>query len=351
MRSPSIVTAFSLATLALALPTGAEAAAFLCLSSSEAFKDALEIAGSNGEHDVIQLRVGTYVTGPLPFAYFAQEDFDLTVVGGYDVVQGVGCVPTRPAHETVITGSGVRRALTLSGLDSSTGDITLKNVSIRNGFTSGSGGGLQIGGAIDGDVTIERVEFLFNRAELFGGAVSGGTTGGHVRIVNSLFRENRAGVDFGAASLAAAAGEFSQFYNNTVVLNGCTEDAPDTCDGGVRIAGGDWRLANSLFWGNLRVDWYAVAPFDLFTSSVPQMDGLPPASGTPWSIHDPHFVGGAALNDFRLTETSPLRDAGSYFAVLDPDLDNRPRYVNTVLDVGAYEVQALLRDGFETPQF
>jgi hypothetical protein len=71
----------------LLIASHAGSAATFCVNETTEIQDALAVAESNGEDDVIRIKTGTY-TYTFPFVagmfyYETQEDFDLTLQGGW----------------------------------------------------------------------------------------------------------------------------------------------------------------------------------------------------------------------------------------------------------------------------
>ncbi len=100
------------------------------------------------------------------------------------------------------------------------------------------------------------------------------------------------------------------------------------------------RLENSLAWGNGVLDFVAFGTVDADRATNHNWLGT---EGDP----DPLF---SPAGDFSLQPTSPARDAGdASFASVGPyDVRHAPRLEGTALDLGAFEVNALFADGFES---
>lgn len=369
---PSNHTASLWRTLLLCglLACGQVAAATFCATSSSELQAALNTAASNGEHDTIRIRRGTFLapSGPVGFNYFSSENFSLTIEGGWFGVTAGSCsIRVDDAEGTILDGQGLRSVMRLLGNVNSGASFTVRNLTIRNGHGTSGGtdfGGLQVGGLpLLGDITIDRVIFRGNHSDSLGGGLRAQSLG-VVRVINSLFDANSCNAYYCAADVFASApsGSAGQprllFLGNTVVRTACS--GPNCGLGQVNIqAGSDFPtqflVGNSVFALNAGVDLSFAANTGTLRNSrwdtrlgTPQslLSNLDP--GTPPGFFD------AALGDFRLRPDSPLVDAGFLFPQLPEfDLDGADRLAGPFVDIGAYELQpdpnAVFRSGFEPP--
>jgi hypothetical protein len=331
------------------------------VASATELQDALAAASNNAQDDTVRVKPGTYApaSGAIAFAYNGLENFALTIDGGFVDIGIMGCFfQIRDPAITVLSGSSARTVMQLAGAAGTNGDLTVRNLTFANGLsTSGTGGGLRIGvfANYTGDILVERVLFDNNVSTSAGGGLSGGSDGGTFTLRNSVFRNNRASTNHGAASIANNATSTTNYRafvgNNTIVGNTCTPGAPPTCNVGGISLGGNSRYAvfNNALAFNAGIDLVFPDNGDLFNNNVPALSGTPDAMSGNLALVDPMLVD-AGAGDFRLLFASPLRNAGT--ATFDPgtiDFDGMPRLNDGRYDIGAFENSAILfKDGFET---
>jgi hypothetical protein len=339
----------------------AEAATF-CVDTVAELQSALATAATNGEHDLIRIETGVYAatSGAIAFNYFTSQDFDLVIEGGWVGVGMADCVfQQQDPALTVLDGSGSRIVLRALGNSGTTGSITVRNLTVRNGSGSDVGGLLLGAGAgggtgFAGNVTLERVIVRENQSTSRAAGLSIGTIGGFLEIRNNLIFGN-------TCALQACAGEIIvnsplaipllYLVGNTVALNTCPSS---TCGdgGGLRVSGSavKWIANNALFFNETADLLLAGAPHDVFNNAYGVLNGTPTSQANNLVGVNPSFVNGLAY-DFRLATGSPLIDAGSMDVVLGPlDVGGLPRQNGPRYDIGAHENQyEVFRDGFETP--
>jgi hypothetical protein len=334
-------------------------AATFCVDTSAELRTALMTASTNSESDVIRIRTGMYATadGGAAFAYSTSQNFDLTLSGGWLPVAMFPCLlQSNALYATVLNGSGVRSVLRITPSAGTTGDITVENLTLRDGLAAESGGGLSFGlGGYMGDVVIDRVVFDRNEATLFGGGLSGSADGGTLSISNSLFLGNTCGSNFCAASITVNAASPTSvralFGNNTIVGNACVGGAPGCTTGGVRY-GGSARAAfyNNAFAfnGGIGLGIFS-ASLDLYGNNIVNYSGTPANMGFNLALTNPLFVDDAS-DDYRLRYDSPLRNAGTAGYPLGAiDLIGADRVNEFEPDIGAFENdEVTFRDSFET---
>ena len=359
MRTTPLVATLSLVLAA----AGAEPAhgATFCVDTGAELQAALSAAADNGVNDVIKLEGGLYTGGgTVAFAYNNTSDNSSVVISGGWLSLGAmfPCVSQSfGPSASVLSGQGVRPVLRASGGPGTSGAITIENLTVRDGFSTGDAAGLDVGqtGGFSGPVLIDRVDVDGNTATTIGGGGRVASDGGTVTLRNSLFRNNRCGgytctvevfVSFGnSATLRGFIG------NNTFVGNQCSNGAPGTCFGGIYV-GGSARQAvyNNLFFDIGGADAYLGGPnVLLFNNNFTLLDGEDPLDlGGNTNVHDPGFVD-AANQDFRLEPGSPMRNAGtSGYGSGTLDFDGKPRLNDQQVDIGAFENDNLVfRDGYE----
>ena len=212
------------------------------------------MAASNGQADTIMIETGTYTGngGSIAFAYSTAQNFSISIAGGYTSNPPAMCVRQflQPGA-TVLSGSDARQVFKLSGASGTTGNQSISNLTLRDGFTSQAGAGLAIGGGggFGGNVVVTRVVIERNVSTTFGGGMSVYSEG-IVNVRNNLFLLNRCTTLNCAinATVNAASGASTRafFGNNTIVGNQCTSGA--SCDAtGARFGGS----ARALFYNNV----------------------------------------------------------------------------------------------------
>jgi hypothetical protein len=343
----------------------AEAATF-CVDTVTELQNALATAATNGEHDVIRIETGVYAptSGTVAFNYGTPQNFDLVVEGGWVRVGLVGCA-TRlndPAL-TVLDGGGSRLVLRLLGNPETTGAITVRNLTVRNGAGPDVGGmvlgaGAGLGTSYGGRLFVDRVIVRENHSNGSTGGLSVGTSGSgaEVEFLNSVIAGNTCAVQSCAGEIRVD----SPFSNprlvvagNTVSINTCPSSACGT-GGGLRLSGTAAKAIynNALFFNEAADLILLGGPSQVFNNAYGILSAsAPPASqGNNLVGVGPNFVNGLAY-DFRLAPGSPLIDAGSLEVDLGPlDAGGLPRLNGPRYDIGAHENQYLVfKDDFETP--
>jgi hypothetical protein len=341
----------SISMLAGCLLVGAAAshAHTFCVGTAAALQSALTAASDNGANDnednTIEIVRGTYSTtgnGNAEFGYNNQTTArKLDIGGGYTT----GCVahidiPTL----SILDGGGTTRVLES---ESTAGDVSLRYLTLQNGNTSESGGGLLMNSftGANGPIIVEYNIIQNNHSSADAGgfeiAVEGSAT---LHFENNLVVGNRADLDLaGGEMIDYGAGTF--IVNNTISGNTVTGNPMNTGGGMGLSTGNADTLSNNIFWGN--------SGYDLETagSGVVLMNndiGNPVPSGNGNLSVDPRFGGGG---NYQLAATSPLLGMGTTTPVgglPTIDLNGNPRSYNGLVDMGAYEHgDEIFGDGFE----
>lgn len=347
-------------------------AATFCVNQTTELQDALAVAAGNGEDDVIRIKTGTY-TYIIPFVqvmftYDTQEDFDITLQGGWsgsgETCQRRMLSPTA----TVLDGGGNKAVLWVTGANSTSGDITIEQLTIRGGALSAEGAGMRLGGnygsnGFDGSIVVERVYFDGNQATEGAGLYA--STNAGIRIRNSIFRANQCEVNGCAASIAIFSLDSSEvravFSNNTVFGNTCSDEAGASCvTGGVIVDGlglsPRTALLNNAFAQNEGndVDLTGGSAVDLWYNNIIEFAGTPASSVGNLNFINPGFVSPILDDDFNLQADSPMRNAGydGFLVGLPPysnsDYAGIARVQEGRIDIGAHEFgERIFSDGFE----
>ncbi len=122
----------------LIVVTAADAATF-CVGTSSELTNALTIAESNGEDNVIRITQGTYLTnGITSFTYQAEGNQSLTLSGGwynFSPLPNPCFSQSINPLDTVLDGNNLTKVLHLSNQPNKPNtDITIENITISNGF-------------------------------------------------------------------------------------------------------------------------------------------------------------------------------------------------------------------------
>ena len=346
------------ALLFIFLAAGNAPAAVFCAATTSAIRQALIIAGSNGETDTIRIIIGTYAptTNAIAFSYTTSENYAVTVEGGYTF----GCgTRINKASLTVLSGSGIRQVMRFDSVG--IGSVTVKNLTIEDGESDDPGAGLSIEGpagpffaGFSGSAFVERVVFLRNHSAAEAGGLRVSTKGGILLIRGNLFAFNRCDDGHCAAWLESGTVDPITVYfgGNTVALNTCTLGAPNCDSGGARFSGDQHALIyDNLFAFNSGEDLLLESPAvqaDLYYNNIDEIAGSPDTEVGTLNVANPEFVD-ALAEDFHLQPTSPLRDEGTTIYPLPLiDLDGNRRIIESAPDLGAYEIlDFLFVDGFD----
>lgn len=328
-------------------------AATFCANSSNELQFILDAAIANGQHDEVRIRQGVYVTPSGGFEYDSDENFDLTISGGWTGIGDSCQVQSQSASPflTTLDGSSANRVLTIrAGADSV---IEVDRLLFING-SSAIGAGLAVFPPWVGDLYLTRSAFLGNTATSSGSALL--AHGGDFMVIrNNVF----------AANTGPAVMDISQsdaygvhLVNNTVVGN------TSATHGGVRlfVFGTSKQLvANNVLWNNDGNDLWITSNGEFFSFNNNIEDCSCPHAGTDNISTDPMFVSG--LLSFTPDEGSPLVDAGrspptfvpipppfqSAWELGDFDMDGADRLLGAGVDMGAIESfpELLFSNGFE----
>ena len=212
-----------------------------CVQTSSALQSALNTAANNGEADEIQIVQGTY-TGN--FTYEPQEEYKLTVKGGY----ASRCTSrVVNASNTVLDGNA---AGTVLMVDSEGGAaFECNSVTFQNGSAE-RGGGLRIV-SVAGNVTLSNNMVSGNRASEFGGGTYI-TSNGIITLTNNTINNNESDYYAAGASIHGnGTGEGALVFTANTI-NGNTADG---AVGGLSTGCGSVSLINNLFYNN-NAPWY-----------------------------------------------------------------------------------------------
>lgn len=177
------------------------------VSSTPELREALTVASSNGEDDIILLADGLYSTtsdAKGTFTYLSNESNSLTIQGSQ-------------ADKVILDGEKQHQILQFSPTVKA--KLIIENTSFLNGFSSN-------GGAIytSYDIEVSGSHFIKNTSETSGGAIYSGEKSDYynssiAKITKSIFTENKAGSGGGVYSPRVHIYD-SQFIRNSAVQGG-----------------------------------------------------------------------------------------------------------------------------------
>ena len=244
---------------------------------------------------------------------------------------------------------------------------TLADFTLTNGYTRGngvaieerSGGGARIIGAgiltnclVTGNMAMFGGGVCYgyvNNCTLMGNTAGGYTYslggGTHNSMVNhsaiiSNIAQRGGGVSGGSVNNCLLAGNAATIYGGwgggavDGVLSNCTVYGNTAARGG-----GLYNCAaqNCIVWSNVAAD----EP-NCSTSRVSYSCTIPQPGGSGNITNDPVFLN-VATGSYRLAAASPCIDRGAFLPVATLcDMDGRPRVVNWIVDMGAYEYQGVV---------
>lgn len=356
MKRPGLIALLLPAALA---GTPAAATTF-CVDDANELQITLEAAMANGaEDDVIRIEAGIYrSTSPDGFhAYnYSDESATLEISGGWTS----GCGLRLPGLRSTIDGELQRPGLMLGGTLDVRGTVIVRNMQFVRGLSLNDerAGGLTINRGYD--IVVESNLFRENTHRHASGVAAGGLfalSEGSLSVRGNLFVDNDAdtpvSIAAGAASLHCyGISVLGAFINNTVVGN--SADLGAAADiGGVRVYGFSncsWKVINNVLWDNAGLDLSIdVANTVLRFNDIADRGGsVPPANDAGNLSVDPRFK---SDTDLRLQRLSPLVDAGTNTpdgGLPSASFDGGPRKVGPRVDMGAYELERLFANGFES---
>ena len=166
------------------------------VTNEDELREALSSAESNGEDDTINVATGLYETHGETFIFESDEDFSLTIEG-------------KGAGKTIMDGGDMDRVLEINSVSDADVFISIKGLTIRDGFHVSIPGDLSIsnGGGIyvvSQNLTIEDCEFISNSESRVGNG--GGLFANIQQTINlsgNLFSQNSAAFSGGGAYISA----------------------------------------------------------------------------------------------------------------------------------------------------
>ncbi|MCX2482583.1 Ig-like domain-containing protein [Pedobacter sp. MR2016-24] len=227
------------------------------------------------------------------------------------------------ANTVTGSGGGIWNSSTLTGED----------LVFKNNTSTITGAGIYNSGTL----TLDRASFIANISRTHGGGIYNITNTS--KLDNVIFSRNEvttANTNGYGAGFYLASGNAN--LTNTTFSNNKTAYITAATGAGFFRAGGTATIYNSIFWGNKRGGDVAdqIGGMATVFNSVVQ-DGF--STGTNIRIGDPLFTD-ATTDKLQIKGGSSAMDGGENAASRTTlDLDLKPRLVNDVVDMGAYENQ------------
>ncbi len=340
---------FGLAGLGLcALAVHAHAATF-CVSTVGGLQDALNTAQDNGESNTIKVHIGTY---PVPlggFTYFTSANYGLDLEGGWASLQTGQCdLQGTSANLTVFDGQNQTAILHIEA--GGTGDITLRYLTLQNGY--GNASALTLRANTTGVVRVTNSLFRGNHAvdEVYANPVADvSSIQGIVHFTDNALVDNRDGDE----TLRIVSGDVDDtiaiyINNNTIAGNTNPAGSPQTALRLSQPPCGAVSMSNNIVWNGSVDDGYVSCDMILANNDIDDLYTFPTV-GVGNISADPRFIDPGNGN-YRLPGNSIARDSGfnsPLGGARNYDLDGNARVVFGTIDIGAYEVQdTIFRDGF-----
>lgn len=222
------------------------------VSTTQELRQALLDSATNGQADTVILAEGTYSTtddGGGTFTFLDNENYDLTLQGS-------------SAENVILSGDNTHQVLNINVINHSV-LISLNNLSIINGYSTDSGGGLYT----KENLTIQNCKISENMT--FGVDHHGGgfyVEGGSVTILGSTISNNSAS----ASSFFSNGGGFSVIWgqvniSDSTISNNLTNNGNG---GGFFIDGGSVTITDSTISSNSAINNYYGGGFYTFGSAT-----------------------------------------------------------------------------------
>lgn len=338
--------AFVAGALAAGFAVGAGATDF-CVTTTSELRAALAAVSDGGanqdENNGIFLATGTYSTsdGLGRFFYLnSSATSALHLWGGFDAAcSQMG----EDASATILDGAGMSQVLVAR---SAAGYVDILNLSVQNANTDQPGAGIAINetGSTSGDVLLRNLIIRNNHTSRFQGGFRAFARGTHVIYFdNNLVVGNSADQGYGAGELSGADHVYVRY--DTVSMN----TAPDADVGGLFCSGTPaCEIANDAFWQNSTTDLYLFSDASMYFNDVGVLGGMSPSTNVGALDTDPLFVD-AAGDNFHLGNGSPLIGVSTYLSSgSDNDIEGHALPLTGRTDIGAY-LETIFNDGFESP--
>ena len=314
------------AVMLLELAGNTQAATF-CVNSMGGLQSALTTAGGNAESDEIRVQSGIYSVGTL--LYYAPTDTALTTVsGGWDST----CSSQSTDDQATIIDGGSNLQIVEFNAAAVAADLELRNLTLRNGFSTEYGGCVTVNTA--GSITLTHV--LVQQCLAGSGGYGGGgglyVHSGSVSVTDSTFDTNSGGngaaidVDMnmvadlsvtnsvltgnvalaGSGSIGASGivmVNYNKGYYRTVSISGTTFE--NGTGHAVSLIGDTVSVSNSVFANNTDVNADRV----LECGDISAIDETSPPSVGQLTISGTTFVGSGSPGASCLAAEASTADA------------------------------------------
>lgn len=327
--------------------TTARAAVFCPSSTNQLIAD-LAAALANDENDQIRIVAGTYNLTSTLFANTTRAE-ELVISGGWNA----NCT-VRNGGDTVLDGGSQKNILYLSANSEAT--LVVRFITFANGKADGSNGSPNgaILAATNGRMFIENNWFVANK----GNGQSGVgavymNCGGLCSLRNNVFIGNSAAAAGAARVYSSHVGTTPYAYvsGNTFIANTSTGAV-----GALYVSSYQGKLVvrNNILWNNTGGDLGGLLGLTTLLNNdigVNVASGMPQADSAGNLSVNPGFAPG--FLNLHLAPASPLVNAGvdenisGNDGIGDYDLDGNPRWQGAHPDIGAFETDVLLRNGFD----
>jgi hypothetical protein len=293
----------------------------------------------SGDDNFIVLAEGVYSTGTAtahgPFSYSSTAATgSLSISGGSDA--NCGGFTGNPLLAK-LDGAGTTQVLNIVNRNAS---VTVSNLTIQNGFSNESGGGLSIDSqTVGGPVYIRGNVIRGNHTTEHDGGLSVGAngTGQSLTVVANLIINNEADQNEGAGSIIVGSG-LGVVTHNTISMNSTSAGKV----GGLLFTGPGGVISQNIFWQNPTFG-LAIGGRNNTTGVYYNDYGSVVGNNAAYTAFnlstDPQFRD-VATNDFRLAGTSPLLAAVPVAEGVDAtpyDIAYHRYPEGGYVDLGAYE--------------
>lgn len=338
-------------------------AAEFCVTTTQELHDALAVADSNSEDDLIKIAAGNYSGG---FYYNGDMDFDLTIRGGWTPFFDNPCFfAGNSAFETVLDGNNTERVMEIGFFGSS--NVHVSHITFINGDSNPEhGGGLEIRTTNPnptGRTLIENNVFINNKGGFVAALKANG--GDRITVRNSLFVGNQATNSNQGSVVDLNNSSHGIYFNNNTVLNNTINGIVNKV--GVRLVanGSGAFVANNILWNNdgadLRLLRINETESMLFNNNIEEIVGVFDNQANNYSI-EPQFESGF-LNFQPTLDSIEINRGGTpppfipvptpfgfEWGLGDTDINGNARVQDGKVEIGAFEAAPevpIFINGFE----
>jgi hypothetical protein len=317
----------------------------VCVTTTSELRTALAAMSDGGanqdERNDIELAAGTYSTsdGLGRFVYRnTSPTSSLHLWGGFNA----DCsLMGEDASVTILDGNDATQVLVVR---SAVGEVDVLNLTVQNANTDQPGAGIAVNDldSTSGDVLLRNLIIRNNHTTRLYGGFRAFARGAHVLYFdNNLVVDNSADTDYGAGALFGEGQVYMRY--DTVSRN----TSPNTATGGVSCSGTpNCEIANSVFWLNSNTDLNLASDAKMYFDDVGILGGTVPSINDHPITGDPLFVAPAS-GDYHLGNGSPLLAVSTYLdSGSDNDVEGHALPLTGTTDVGAY-MDTIFNDNLE----